>query len=186
MEDSGIVSLYLSRDEAAISCTSEKYGSRLRALANRILNNPATAEECENETYLQAWNLIPPHEPRTYLFAFLGRITRHLALDECRRAQAEKRRGLICELTGEMAQCLPARDRAEDRLEAEALRQIIDSFLSGCSVEQKDVFVRRYWFFDTIPEISRRYGFSQGKVKSMLFRMRADLRARLEAEGYEI
>ncbi|MBQ8975223.1 MAG: RNA polymerase subunit sigma-70, partial [Oscillospiraceae bacterium] len=86
MEDTNIVDLYLSRDEAAIERTAEKYGSRLRQIAQRILDDPSTAEECENDTYRQAWELIPPNEPRTYLFAFLGRITRHIAIDEYRRS----------------------------------------------------------------------------------------------------
>ena len=85
MEDSAIVDLYLSRDETAISHTAEKYGSRLRQIASGILNSRESAQECENDTYLETWNRIPPHEPRTYLFAFLGKILRHIAIDECRR-----------------------------------------------------------------------------------------------------
>ena len=89
MEDEAIVALYLAREETAVRYTAEKYGSRLRALAMRIVQDAPCAEECENDTYLSAWKLIPPHEPRTYLFAFLGRITRHVAIDRCRRRDAE-------------------------------------------------------------------------------------------------
>ena len=184
MEDAAIVELYLKRDEGAIAATAKKYSSRLRKLALGILSDPGTAEECENDTYLRAWELIPPHEPRTYFFSFLGRITRHLAIDRLRREQSQKRSGSCLELTREIAECIPGGARAEEALEAEALRQSIDAFLAGCSEEQRRLFVRRYWFFDSIPELSRRCGLSQSKVKTTLFRLREKLRERLEAEGY--
>ncbi len=93
MEDEAIVELYLHRDEAALRHTAEKYGSRLRSLSYGILNDPETAEECENDTYLSAWNSIPPHEPRSYFYAFLARITRNLSLSRCRERNRLKRRG---------------------------------------------------------------------------------------------
>lgn len=186
MDDPKIVELYLARDESAISETAAKYGPRLRQIAGRILGDPSAAEECENETYLRAWELIPPHEPRTYLFAFLGRIARHIAIDEYRKAAGKKRQGLVCELTAEMAQCLPSGARAEDGAEADELRRSINSFLTTCTRQQRGIFVRRYWYFDTISEISRRYGFSQSKVKTTLFRLREGLRSHLEKEGYTI
>lgn len=186
MDDSKIVELYLSRDESAISHTEQKYGSRLRQIANSILNNRASAEECENDTYLEAWRLIPPNEPRTYLFAFLGRITRHLAIDECRKNTSQKRQALFCELTHEMEECIPGQSNVEEEIKVDALSQAITAYLGGCSEEQRNVFVRRYWFFDTIPEICKRYNFPQSKVKTMLFRMRRGLRDYLEKEGYTI
>lgn len=184
MDDSKIVDLYLSRDEAAIGQTAEKYGFRLRLLANKILNNNESAEECENDTYLQAWKLIPPNEPRTYLFAFLGKIIRHLAIDICRRNSAGKRYGLFCQLTNEMEECIPGSADVEAELEGKALSTCIDRFLQACSEDQRNVFVRRYWYFDTISEICDLYGYSQSKVKTMLFRMRKDLKVHLEKEGY--
>ncbi len=184
MDDSKIVELYLSRDESAISHTAQKYGLKLRQIADSILNNKASAEECENDTYLEAWKLIPPNEPRSYLFAFLGKITRHLAIDECRKHASQKRQALFCELTQEMEECIPGQGNVEGDIEANALSQAINTFLDHCSEEQRNVFVRRYWFFDTIPEICNRYDFTQGKVKTMLFRMREALRYYLEKEGY--
>ena len=89
MDDGSIVDLYLARDETAIARTSEKYGAALRTLANRILDDEPASEECENDTYLETWNRIPPHEPRDYFFPFLGRIARHLAIDRCRRRDAQ-------------------------------------------------------------------------------------------------
>ena len=102
MNDDRIIELYLMRDEEAIKLTAEKYGSRLRSLAHGIVNNRQTAEECENDTYLKAWNAIPPHEPRGYLYAFLARITRHVSLNCCRARDQLKRRAFICELSAEM------------------------------------------------------------------------------------
>ena len=110
MEDTNIVDLFLERNESAISETKAKYGSQLQRIANSILKNRLSAEECENDTYLEAWNRIPPNEPRTYLFAFLGQIIRHLAIDECRRNTARKRHALFCELTNEMEECLAGRN----------------------------------------------------------------------------
>ena len=98
MDDSRIVELYLSRDETAVAHTAEKFGSRLRALSYGIVRDHQTAEECENDTYLEAWNSIPPHEPRSYLYSFLLRITRHLSLNCCRNRSRLKRRAFLCEL----------------------------------------------------------------------------------------
>ena len=108
MEDSLIVDLYLQRDEAAISESCEKYGSRLRSLALEITEDIGTAEECENDTYLEAWKRIPPHEPRAYLYAFFARITRHLALNRIREDRTQKRSAFLCSLSTELEQCLPS------------------------------------------------------------------------------
>ena len=186
MEDEAIVELYLAREEAALRYTAEKYGARLRALAMRIVQDAPCAEECENDTYLSAWNLIPPHEPRTYLFAFLGRITRHVAIDRCRRWEAEKRSAEVCALTAELEQCLPAGDDVAGSLEAKALAEAINAFLSRRSAEQRNIFVRRYWYFDSVAEISRLYGLSQSKVKTTLFRLREALKEELQREGFSV
>jgi RNA polymerase sigma factor (sigma-70 family) len=186
LNDSKIVELYLSRNESAISQTAHKYGFRLRRIANNILNNNESAEECENDTYLEAWNLIPPNEPRTYLFAFLGKIIRHISIDMCRRNSAKKRYAIFCELTQEMHECIPGNSDVMREVEVNALTESIDTFLEACSLEQRNVFVRRYWFFDTISEICKLYGYSQSKVKTMLFRMRKELQIHLEKEGYTI
>ena len=186
MDDSRIIDLYFARDESAVSQTAMKYGLRLRRIADRIVNDASSAEECENDTYLEAWNRIPPHEPRTWLFAFLGKIIRHLAIDECRRRNSAKRHALFCELTQEMEECIPGQETIEEVIEADALTRAINAFLDKQPEEQRNIFVRRYWFFDPIPEISKRYGHSQSKVKTTLFRMRNRLREHLEKEGYTI
>ena len=145
-----------------------------------------TAEECVNDAYLETWNLIPPHEPADYLFAFIGKIVRHLALNECKKAQRQKRSAVYCELTREMQECIPSADCTEAVLEAEELTGLINSFLKTCPEEQQKVFVRRYWYFDPISQIAQNYGFSQSKVKTMLFRMRAELKEYLKKGGYSI
>ena len=186
MEDDRIIELYLSREEAAIRETAAKYGARLRQIAYAILQDRGAAEECENDMYREAWERIPPNEPRGYLFEYLGRIIRHLAIDECRRAAAQKRRAVYCELTQEMAECLPGPEDVESRLEAQELRRILSDFLAGCPQEQRAVFLRRYWYFDSIAEIGRLFGYREEKVKSILFRMRKALKKRLEKEGYTV
>ena len=186
MDDERIIDLYFARDESAIRETADKYGARLRAIAYAILEDRESAEECENDVYLEAWKRIPPNEPRGYLFEYLGRITRHLAIDECRRRNALKRQIVYCELTKEMEECLPGGESAESRMEAQEFQQILTAFLSGKPKMQRSVFLRRYWYFDSIAEISRRFGFSEEKVKSILFRMRGELKKQLEKEGYTI
>ena len=186
LDDNRIVDLYLSRDETAISQTSEKYGSRLRNVAYGIVEDLHNAEECENDTYMEAWNSIPPHEPKSYLFAFLARITRHIALDFCKERSRLKRSAFISELSAEMEQCIPAPDDTECRIDAMALCVAINMFLATLSDEKRNIFMRRYWYMDSIAAISQRYGLSQSKVKSILFRSRNQLREYLDKEGYDL
>lgn len=186
MEDERIVELYLAKDQNAIVYTASKYGAKLKRIANRIVNNDQEAEECENDTYLQAWNLIPPNEPRNYLLAFLGKIVRNIALDVCRRNNRQKRSAVYCELTDEMQECLPSTETTESVAEANYLGELINQFLESYNDEQQKMFVRRYWFFDSVSDIADVYGFSQSKVKTTLFRMREELKVFLEKGGYAL
>ena len=186
MNDDRIIELYLMRDEEAIKLTAEKYGSRLRSLAYGIVNNRQTAEECENDTYLKAWNAIPPHEPRGYLYAFLARITRHVSLNCCRARDQLKRSAFICELSAEMEQCIPSPDDSECLMDDAALRNAINGFLGKLSEEKRNIFVRRYWYLDSVADISKRFDLSESKVKTTLFRCRRELRDYLEKEGYTL
>ena len=184
MEDEKIVQLYWNRDENAIRFSAEKYGSRLRALSLGITSDVQTSEECENDTYWQAWKLIPPNEPKTFLYAFLARITRHISIDRCRERASLKRDGYLAELSEEMEMCLPASESAESRLDAEELGKAISRYLYTVSQEKRVIFVRRYFYLDPIAEISRRCGVTESRVKSSLFRTRRDLREFLIKEGY--
>ena len=186
MEDSKIIDLYLGRDEAAVRHTSEKYGNRLRSLAYGIVNDPQTAEECENDTYMEAWSAIPPHEPRSYLYAFLARITRHISLNCCRSRRRLKRSAFICELSAEMEQCIPAPDDVESRVDDMALREAINGFLGTLGQEKRNIFIRRYWYLDSIAHISQRFSLSESKVKTTLLRTRTSLRNFLAKEGIHL
>lgn len=186
MDDSKIVTLYLRRSEEAIEQTAEKYGSRLRALSYRIVEDRQTAEECENDTYMEAWNAIPPHEPSTHLFAFLARITRHLSLNCCRDRSRLKRSAYLCELSTELEQCIPSSDNVQRRIDGLALGEELNRFLGALSEEKRNIFVRRYWFLDSVPAISERFAISESKVKTVLFRCRERLRKQLETEGYTL
>lgn len=186
LEDEEIVTLYLKRNEAAIQHTSEKYGRRLRLLALSITGDQQTAEECENDTYMAAWNAIPPHEPRTYFFAFLAKITRQLSLSCCRKRRRLKRSAYISQLSSEIEQCIPAPDDMECRIDNIALREAINTFLGQLNAEKRNVFLRRYWYLDSISDIAKRYALSESKVKTMLFRIRKEFREYLIKEDYTI
>lgn len=186
MNDQLIVELYLARDEAAIGETSAQYGLKLKRIAASILGDAHAAEECVNDVYLRAWNSIPPNEPRQYLFAYLARITRQIALSRLKTAGALKRSALLTELTAEMEECLPFGADTADEAEARELSRLINAFLAMLSAEKRAVFLRRYWYFDSIAEIAKSFGFRESKVKTMLFRMREKLRAYLEKEGYRV
>lgn len=186
LEDPKIVELYFARDEAALRHTAEKYGKRLRALSYGIVRDLQTAEECENDTYVAAWNSIPPHSPAGHLYAFLAKITRHISLNRCRDRSRLKRSAMLCELSQEMEQCIPAPDDCECRIDDMVLAELLNSFLGELTHEKRGIFVRRYWYMDPIADIAKRFGCSQSKVKTTLFRTREQLRACLEKEGYAL
>lgn len=186
LDDNRIVELYLLRDETAIGQTTEKYGSRLRSLAYGIVNDRQTAEECENDTYMEAWDTIPPHEPKSYLYAFLARITRHISLNCCRDRSRLKRSAFICELSVELEQCISAPDDVECRIDDMALSEILNGFLGELDAEKRNIFIRRYWYLDSISDISERFAISESKVKTTLCRCRSRLREHLEKGGYTL
>lgn len=184
MEDENIVEMYLARNEDAIRQTASKYGSRLRRISYGITEDNGTSEECENDTYLTAWNLIPPNEPRDYLFAFLAGIIRHISIDRCREKSALKRGGYVSELSGELLTCLPSSERVEQSLDEKELGKAISRFLHTQSKEKRIMFMRRYFYMDSVSEIAKKMSFGESKVKTTLFRMRNDLREYLISEGY--
>lgn len=186
MEDDKIIQLYLERDEAAIKQTSEKYGSRLRAISYHITVDLETAEECENDTYLAAWKRIPPSEPRRYFYAFLAKITRACSIDRCRERTRLKRSSVIVELTDELEMCIPAGNDASDDFEAKLLGEAISHYLYTLSDEKQVMFMRRYFYLDTVSEIAKRLSISDSKVKTTLFRIRKGLREYLIREGYTL
>lgn len=181
MEDSKIMDLFLARNEDAIRNTADTYGRRLFALADNILKNDQDAEESVNDTYMRAWDTIPPQRPR-HFFAYLAKICRHFALDKLDWKRAGKRKAEVVSLTQEMENCIP--DPIRDReLAGEALGQLLDTFLKGLTPENRMVFMRRYWYFDTIAEIAVRFGISEAAVQMRITRTKAKLAAFLEKEG---
>lgn len=183
MEDTEIIALYFARDQRAVAETSLRYGGFLLRLAGNILRIPADAEECVNDTYLHAWNAIPPERPAVFQ-SWLGRIARNLSLDRWKRSQAQKRGGREPEiLLGELEDCIPSPHGVERHLEDQAAADIISSFLRQLPEEQRIMFLRRYWYGDSLGDVAKRLGRSEGQVKSALFRVRKALRVCLEKEG---
>lgn len=179
MEDTNIVDLYLQRAEAAIAETSSKYGKKLHSFSYVIVETDEDADECVNDTYLSAWNAIPPNEPRTYLFAFLTRIIRHISFDCVKKKKRQKRSAKIVKLTEELVDCI---ESVEDNkiYSGENIIESINNFLADIEQNARIVFVRRYFFMDSIETISKSSGFSGSKVTSMLFRTRKALKKYLE------
>ena len=186
MEDGRIVELLLARNESGLQAAAAKYGRRLRQIGRRLIGDEETVEECENDTYLQAWNSIPPHAPRDYLFAFLARIMRHRVLSACEAGRRLKRRGALSELTEEMEQCIPAPDDTAGTVDGILLGEAVSAFLRTVSEERRTIFLRRYWYFETVEEIAREMGIGESKVKTALFRTRNSLREYLKKEGYNL
>ncbi|MBQ4341481.1 MAG: sigma-70 family RNA polymerase sigma factor [Clostridia bacterium] len=184
MDDRTIVELYLARSEAAIAETSAKYGARLKKLAFNLLRDEQAAEECEADAYLAAWNGIPPAEPCDHLFAFLGRIVRCRAIDRLQAQTAKKRSARLSELTREVEECIPSPANVEAEAEGRELARLINAFLEELPREKRDVFVRRYWYMDSVADLARLTGSSEGRVKMMLMRLREKLREHLEKNGY--
>ena len=184
MEDTRIVDLYLNREESAIEETAKQYGTRLRALSFGIVGDKETAEECENDTYWRAWQRMPPDRPHG-LRLYLGAITRHLALDRWRASHADKRGGGEVALSlEELGACVGTAHSAEDEAERTVLAALLSAFLGSLPRAECDLFVRRYWYMDSVAQIAARYGYSESKVKMTLKRTRDKLRSRLEKEGY--
>ena len=181
MKDTYILDLYFARSEEAISQTDALYGRKLYCLADRILHNAQDAEEAVSDTYLTAWKTIPPNRP-TYFYGYLAKICRHFALGRLDWKAAAKRKAEVVSLTEEMALCIPDQ-RNEAKAEAEEIGNAINRFVERLSQENRVIFMRRYWFCDTIAQIAQRYGISESKVKMRLHRTRKQLAEFLRKEG---
>lgn len=183
MEDSKIIELYFERKEAAIQASQEKYEPYCLAVARNILTDRSDAEECVNDTWMRAWNAIPPHRPER-LSVFLGKITRNLALNRWRGSRAAKRgEGEIPLALSELEECLAGGETPEEQLDGQALAGAVTEFLRTQPVLKRMMFVRRYWYLNSIPAIAQQLSISEGKVKSTLYRMRQELWKKLEQEG---
>lgn len=185
MEDSRIVELFWQRDERAIAETDRKYGAYCRTVALRVLNNEQDAEESVNDGYLDAWNRIPPHRPSA-LGAFLGKIVRHLAIDKLRKRNSQKRGGQeVFAALDELEECIPSDSDVEQEFQKNELARAINDFLSSLPETERRVFLRRYWYMDPVSQLCERFGFSESKVKTMLYRTREKLRTFLAEQNLE-
>ena len=184
MEDEKIVELYWQRSESAIAETQSKYGRYCFSIARNILPYREDAQECVNDTYLAAWNAIPPSRP-SILSSFLGKLTRRISIDRWRNLSADKRGGGTVALAlDELAECIPGSSDPAAEVEAKELAQAIDRFLDTLPYTERKVFLMRYFEQAGMKDIGAHLNMSESKVKSMLHRTRAKLRAQLEREGY--
>ncbi len=181
MEDSQILDLYFARSEDAIAHTQKKYGAMLLALSRRITEDDRDAQECVNDTYWEAWRRIPPIRPE-HFGAFLTKIARHISLNRCQMRHAAKRSALMVELSQELEQCVAGQSDAVD-LDNQALRDAIERFLRSLDDTGQYIFVRRYFFGESLEEIGKRTGRSENNLASVLFRIRNKLRQFLKKEG---
>ena len=180
MNDDQIIQLYFDRSEQAIKETDTKYGGYCYSIAYNILTNPEDAEESVSDTYLAAWESIPPHRP-SFFFAFLAAICRNLSLNKLDWKLAAKRRAEVVTLTEEMETCIP--DSGYERtVTGKEIGNAMDAFLEGLPKDSRLIFLRRYWYADSIAEIARRYGMTESKVKMQLVRTKEKLRIFLEKE----
>ena len=182
MNDQEIIERFWERQESAISATAEKYGKYCHSIAYNILYDHFDAEECVNDTYLGAWNSIPPQRPNS-LMAFLGKIARNLALNRYKRYSAAKRgNGQVDVALSELENCVPDQQDVEQAAEDKRLVSVLNRFLYAQPLKKRNVFVRRYWYLYPIREIADLYGVSESNIKALLFRMRNELKETLERE----
>ena len=180
MEDHKIVDLYWARDEQGIAESDRKYGKILRSLSFSLLSSHEDAEECVNDTYLDAWNAMPTARP-TYLGAFLSKITRRISIDRFRADHRQKRGGMGMILE-ELSDCIPSPDSVEKVYESHRFTRALEAFLAAQTPQRRVIFVRRYFYSQSIEEIATSLGLSQSKVKVTLHRVREALRKELEEQ----
>lgn len=183
MEDSSIIELYWNRDESAIPATDEKYGAFCQRIACSVLDSREDAEECVNDTYHRTWLTIPPQRPNS-LGAYLGRIVRNLSIDRYRRENAKKRFHKLDVSLTELEDCLPAHNDPEQSVQLEELTESVNRFLIGLPKQKRVIFLRRFWFGQSVEDIARDYGRSASGIYATLTSVRRGLRDWLTKEGY--
>ena len=184
MDDLNIIELYFARDEQAIKETDVKYGRLCHSIAYNILHNKEDSEECVNDTYIGVWNAIPPTRPNHFI-GFVCKITRNLALKRIEAMNRLKRSQATVVSLDELAEILSDESIAED-VSDEGITELIGDFLRKEKADVRNVFLRKYYFFDSVGDIAERYGFTEDKVKSMLYHTRKKLKEYLVKEGVAI
>jgi len=183
MEDLQIIELYLQRDEMAILETEKKYGSFCRKIAKNILQTDEYAEECVNDTYLQAWNAIPPQRPQKF-GAWLGKVVRNIAINLWTKNHRQKRFAGIEELLNELEDCIPSSANVEREIEEQELTAILNTWLAALKQEERILFSRRYWNGETIKVLAAEHGVTPGKMAKRMYQLRQNFKSLLEKEGY--
>ena len=184
MTDDKIIQLFFQRKEAAIEETCKKYGSYCFKIANNILSNREDSEECLNDTWLRTWDSIPPTHP-VHFNLFLAKVVRNIAINKYKSKRAHKRGdGEIALILDELEECIVGSQDDETLYIVEELQSTINKFIRGLPEKNGNVFIRRYFYADSIKDISDRYHISENNIRVMLNRTRNKLRIRLEKEGY--
>lgn len=184
MTDNQIIDLFWNRNEDAIAATDAAYGRKLRSLSGRILQNPEDAEEIVNDTYMKTWDSIPKARPQ-HFYAYIAAICRHLSLNLLNWNQAAKRKAEIVSITEELEQCIP--DLGQERsADSKEIISALNGFLDTLPKDSRLIFIRRYWYADSVAAIARRYGMTESKVKMQLLRTRNKLQSHLEKEGIQV
>ena len=178
MDDNEIIDLFWQRSEDALTECKNKFGGYCRMIANNILNNNSDSDECVNDMLLRAWNAIPPEKPSRFK-AFLAKIIRNLALDRYEAAHTQKRGNGNMEIALDELANISAPEETDDG----ELTQSINTFLKSEPPENADIFVKRYWYLQSVNEIAAEYGYKENKIAAILFRMRGRLKQKLESEG---
>ena len=186
MEDTAIIDLYWLRSEDAIRETAAKYGAYCRSIARGLLANAQDEEECVSDTWIRAWNAMPDERPNR-LKLFLGKITRRLACDVLRSRTAQKRGGGQTALAlDELSEVVSGGETPEGAMDRQALRAALDGFLAGLPERSRSLFLRRYWYLDSVEQLAKRFGMSKTQATTTLHRLRQKLRAHLEQEGFDL
>lgn len=186
MQDAEIVELYWNRDESAIMETQNKYERYLTKIAYNVLADFEDSKESVNDTYLAAWNSIPPHRPNV-LSVYLGKLTRRISIDIFRKRNREKRKASQYALSlEELGECVPASDGPEQTMDSQLLADAINKFLRSISEDARNAFIGRYYFLDSLKTVAGYCGMSEAKAKTLLFRTRCGLKEYLKKEGFDV
>lgn len=186
MEDRKIIALYWKRDETAIAETKKKYDRYLFKIAHNILNDSFDSEECVNDAYLKTWNSIPPQSPK-HLSLYLAKITRERSIDHWRMKNRIKRHSSQYAISlSELETCVGTSSSSKEEVDLTLLKETIQSFLDTLPEEERCIFIERYYFMDPLAEIAKRHAFSASKTKSLLHRIRNQLKNHLQKEGYTL
>ena len=185
MDDKQIIELFFKRDEAALSETQDKYGKYCLKIAGNILEDIEDSKECVNDTWVTAWNKIPPLVPVS-LKAFLGKIVRDISLSKYRENHAGKRYNAMTVMLDELEDCIPSGINIEDQAEKRELIGMVNDYLEGIKTEDRVLFVRRYYFGESVKALSEEYGCSENRMTQKLLKLRRKLKAFVKKGGYEL